>query len=241
MNKVYNKKMEEILPLYKNKVDLIITDPPYGVNATQKGDYIDDEHIILPQLDKWFNFMFQSLKDSRHIYVFVPNKNLEYWLISFKKYFTLNNILTAENMKTGRRYKNKFRNNNQLILFGSKGKAKPFNQYDWIKTSESWFKDKRNPNPQEFVYSYPSYIPNYIKATIERQYKFNGTGHNDEKNTKLLKAFIGISSNENDLVLDPFAGSGSTLISAKELNRNYVGCEINKDYYNLIVSRIKGE
>jgi site-specific DNA-methyltransferase (adenine-specific) len=58
--------------------------------------------------------------------------------------------------------------------------------------------------------------------------------HPCEKPIDLLKLYIGNSSNENDIVLDPFAGSGSTLIASKELNRKYIGYEIDKEYYGYI-------
>ena len=50
--------------------------------------------------------------------------------------------------------------------------------------------------------------------------------------------YINNSSNKNDVVLDPFMGSGSTLVACKELNRNYIGYEIDKQYFNIAQKRI---
>lgn len=57
---------------------------------------------------------------------------------------------------------------------------------------------------------------------------------------KLIMELIKLLSKEGDLVLDPFAGSGTTLLAARELNRHYVGIEINPEYYNYILQRLGG-
>ena len=54
----------------------------------------------------------------------------------------------------------------------------------------------------------------------------------------LIEDHIKSWSNEGDVVLDPFIGSGTTALAAKKLNRKYVGIEINNDYYNLTNKRI---
>lgn len=63
--------------------------------------------------------------------------------------------------------------------------------------------------------------------------------HSTQKPLKLIKRLILASSNENDLVLDPFGGSGSTAISALQLNRNFITIEVDETYYNEIVKRIQ--
>lgn len=47
-----------------------------------------------------------------------------------------------------------------------------------------------------------------------------------------------VSTNENDVILDPFMGSGTTAIACKELDRNYIGFELDKDYYDIAQERI---
>ena len=53
-----------------------------------------------------------------------------------------------------------------------------------------------------------------------------------------MKQLILIHSNEGDTVLDPFMGSGTTAVAAKESNRNYIGYEINSDYYQKSLDRV---
>lgn len=65
--------------------------------------------------------------------------------------------------------------------------------------------------------------------------------HPCEKPVSLMAEMIRNSTNEGDIVLDPFAGAGSTLIAAKRLNRRYIGFEIDKQYYDIAYSRIYKE
>lgn len=62
--------------------------------------------------------------------------------------------------------------------------------------------------------------------------------HPTEKPVQLMEVMIGNSSQPGDLVLDPFAGSGSTLIAAKNLGRDYIGYEIDPKYYEVAVKRL---
>ena len=57
---------------------------------------------------------------------------------------------------------------------------------------------------------------------------------------ELIKPCILAGSEEGDLILDPFMGSGTTAVAAKSLNRDYIGCELNQDYNKLIMKRIYG-
>jgi site-specific DNA-methyltransferase (adenine-specific) len=57
---------------------------------------------------------------------------------------------------------------------------------------------------------------------------------------QLAADHIGSWSNEGDLIFDPMSGSGTTLVQAKKLNRNYLGCDISRDYCKLINKRLKG-
>lgn len=62
--------------------------------------------------------------------------------------------------------------------------------------------------------------------------------HETMKPVELLENYIKVASDENDIVLDPFMGSGSTGIAATNLNRKFIGIELDKDYYNIAKDRI---
>lgn len=67
------------------------------------------------------------------------------------------------------------------------------------------------------------------------------TGHPSQKPIKLMKKIISQYTKEGDTILDPFAGSGSTLKAAKDLNRNYIGIELNPEYVKIAEERLKQE
>lgn len=62
--------------------------------------------------------------------------------------------------------------------------------------------------------------------------------HPTQKPLELMRSLIELSTFENQVVLDPFAGSGSTLVAAKELNRRYIGYEANIEYYKKALDRL---
>ena len=65
--------------------------------------------------------------------------------------------------------------------------------------------------------------------------------HPTQKPLKLIDRLVLASSNENDLVVDPFMGSATTAVSCINNNRKYGGCEIDKEYYNVSLERIDSE
>ena len=63
--------------------------------------------------------------------------------------------------------------------------------------------------------------------------------HDTEKPIELAEILIKNSSNEGDLVLDPFVGIGFVPLACKKLNRNFIGSEIDEKYYNITINRLK--
>ena len=63
--------------------------------------------------------------------------------------------------------------------------------------------------------------------------------HPTQKPVKLLEQIIFDYSNKNDLILDPFVGSGSTLVACKKLGRRYIGIDISKTYCDITNDRLR--
>ena len=62
--------------------------------------------------------------------------------------------------------------------------------------------------------------------------------HPTQKPLELMKALIELTTMEKQIVLDPFMGSGTTIVAANELNRRYIGIELNKQYYDVSFKRL---
>lgn len=109
--------------------------------------------------------------------------------------------------------------------------------------------DKGNSTPtQYYMNSYElilmlrkgkaKYIKNMGSKNILRIPNTKNKSHPCAKPTELLKLLINNSSNENDIILDPFMGAGATAVVCIESNRKFIGCEIDKKYYEIAKNRI---
>lgn len=205
-----------------NSIDLIVTDPPYRVTthgtsfnhgmfenkATNQGMVFEHNDISVSEYAPEF---FRVLKDGSHCYVMCNHVNLQSMLNTFTEvgfHFIKSLIWDKGNKIMGTYYMSQF----EYILFFRKGQGVPIND---CGTSD--------------ILS----IPN-IKMK-----RNDGTNfHDTEKPVALWDVLISNSSKENELVLDPFMGIGGSAVSAKKLNRRFIGCEIDTMYYEVAVSRV---
>ena len=239
----HNADCFDVLPkIPSESVDLVITDPPYGVNF--KNDFYNDNNDdVIMQMPTLFSELKRVMKPNSYLFIFLGVKNLHLWTKC-----ALDSGLTFKNIVATRAFTNKAiptKNNFvfqfQPVLVLSKGGGRKFNDVDFVPTSEQWFKDKRNKNPQEFTYSYPNWIKSewaYATPTGKRN---NTTGHPNEKNVDLLQFFVKIASDEGDVVLDPFMGSGSCGVACRELKRQFVGIEKDKHWFDVANGRLKND
>jgi len=221
-----------------DSIDLILADPPYGVDF--KNDVYNDSADYIEQLiPVWYKEMYRILKDDCYVILYVGLRNLNVWIDeALKAGFTFKNIVATRCFNNGSPTpKNNFGFQFQPILVLSKGKGKDFNEVDFIPTSEGWFKDKRNKNPKPYTYAYPNWIKTeWGFATAKRASK---NLHPNEKNTTLLKFFVEVLSNEGDTVLDPFMGCGSTGVAALEAKRDFIGIELDDEYFVKAKARLE--
>lgn len=83
-----------------------------------------------------------------------------------------------------------------------------------------------------------SYLDNASNIIKIKSLKSDKGLHPTQKPVELMKILIDLTTIEGQTVLDPFCGSGSTLLAAKQLNRNYIGIEINKEYFDIALNRL---
>ena len=202
-----------------SSVDLIVTDPPYPVISGGPGDKTSPQGVIKSNDGKIFKHNDIHIKE--WIYecyrVLKPNTHI---------YIMVN-----------------FLNLSEYLIEIQKAKFKLHNLLVWKKnnvTPNRWY--MKNAEYTIFAYKGSAKrINNVGQSNTVHEIK-NITGnkvHPTEKPIELMDLNINNSSNKNDLVLDPFMGSGSVALSCINNKRNYIGFEIDKDYYNIINNRIK--
>ncbi len=104
------------------------------------------------------------------------------------------------------------------------------------KTSEGEPKDWRSENGKNFRITHPSNL--WTDISIPFWSMPENTDHPTQKPEKLLAKLILASTNENDLVFDPFLGSGTTAVTAKKLNRRFCGVEVDQTFAALAMKRL---
>lgn len=154
----------------------------------------------------------------RKIYEIIGHRKLEFFFYSTGINFTL----LSEELY------------NELIYIFKIDSMEGFVTYDYLKNiwkNELDFNKGIKFNSDEY------------SGTISNVLNFSKDGrpyyHPTQKPVSLLKYLISLYTNENDYVLDCFAGSGSTLIAAKQLNRRYIGVEIDQEFYEIAKKRLK--
>ena len=119
-------------------------------------------------------------------------------------------------------------------------------QYDilvWDKESKGIISRKFFANNSEYIIRIYKKGLNQLEdinlyQKIHKFKRLRNKVHEAEKPVELLKRFILLSSNEGDLVFDAFLGSGTTAIACIDTNRNFLGFEIDKNYYKIAKNRI---
>lgn len=237
-NGIYNDDCLKLFPELEDKsIDLILTDVPYGVDFAKGKKYDDSKEYVFSNHIKWLSEMYRVLKDGNHCYIFIPTLEADKWISGVKEvWFRLYNLLATRAYTNSTYLNNNFKFDNQLVIYCAKWTAKKLNKVDWIPTSESWLKDKRNKNPKPYTYSYPSFLNMFSNRKANAHLK---NTHWNEKSIDFCSHLIDLSSNPWDIVLDPFSWSGTTLISAKQLWRNYIGFEKEEEFYANIQEQLK--
>lgn len=222
-----------------NIVDLVITDPPYGINyssfRTNSTPIKNDSN--LEWVNDFFEILSTKVKKESHIYCFVDfEMSAEFILGLRNNSWKVRNLLTIPRKIKGNGGDRIYQQQFEYCIFATKGKkteGRKFNQTQILKPSEGYLKDKRY-KAKEWLYR----LPDHWYWTSASEFNHNKL-HPNQKNVECLEYMIQLSSNEGDMVFDPFAGSGSTLLAAKNLNRKFMGCELDDKYFDIIKERLE--
>lgn len=233
----------DCLELMKNipdgSVDLILTDPPFGVEYSV-GGFDDSKMYVQNSVASWLAEMYRVLKDGTHCYIFIPVKEVDMWVGAVKRAgFEYMNLLATKTYTTNSCFKNNFTFTHQPLIYCSKGTAKPLNRVDFIHTSRSWLKDKRNKNPNQYTYSYPAFMEFFSNQKSTSKHSNKSGRHPCAKNVDFIEFLVQLSTNAGDTVLDMFMGGGSTGVACVNTGRNFIGIELDAGYFNIAKNRIK--
>ena len=222
---IFNDDCLNIIKKIPNEsIDLIVTDPPYP--TTSRGSAGNSGGMLQKEINKkgkvfthnnidcleYATEFYIILKDGSHCYVMTNHINLVHMLNTFTNcgfHFIKSLIWDKGNKIMGQFYMSQF----EYILFFRKGRGVKINN---CGTSD--------------ILS----IPN-----IKTKDKHGNNIHDTEKPVDLMRILIDNSSKEGETVLDPFMGSGSTGVACKKLNRNFIGMELDENYFKIAEERIE--
>lgn len=237
LNSIYNLDCLELTKQIKNdSIDLVFADPPYNLSGsnfkmkftksggtdlnTNKGKwdrYTDTEFEDFTE--KWLTECYRILKKNGSIWVAGTYHNI--YLVGYlmKKigFDILNEVLWHKSDATPNLSCTRFVADHENFIWARKGKGNIFN-YSEMKMMNGG-KQMRS-------------IWTKGKTTGGKKI------HPTQKPEWLLERVILSTSNPNNIIFDPFIGSGTTAVVAKKFNRSYLGAELDRDYFNKSIKRI---
>ena len=219
-------------------VDLIVTDPPFNIGKNY-GDYKDrrkrDDYIKWCQ--EWLTHCIRLMRDGAALYLINYPENNAYLMpflderLTFKRWMTWHYPTNTGVSKTN------FTRSQHSILFYVKGDVPLcFNKRD-IAVPYKNPTDKRiaklvaDGSPGRTPYD-------VFEFNIVKNVSKDKTAHPCQLPVNLVKLFIKASSRVGDLVFDPFGGSFTTAVAAKELGRNSLSIELNNSFCDMGAERL---
>lgn len=218
LNKIYNEDcLEGMKSIPDGSVDTIITDPPYNIDIA--------EWDTIENFESWMSSLFKEFQR-------ISKQQIIFFDYSYTKLFEELSepyerfIWHREGGFRGKTIKKGYEpfywyvNNDEEAVYNQITEVNPYAE-----------KDKRL-KPERTV-SNVWKIPNLVGRKKER------VGHPTQKPIKLINRIVEMTTNEGDIVLDPFMGSGTTAIACMNAKRNFIGFELDKKYYEQSLERIK--
>ena len=232
--------------LPETSFDLLFADPPY--NLTKNFGENSFKQTSLDEYEAWLETWLADcsklLKPTASVYICGDWRSAAAIQRVGMKFFTLRNRITWEREK-GRGARANWKNSSEDIWFFTVSDEYTFNT-DAVKikrrvlapyTENGAPKDWERSGDGNFRLTHPSNL--WTDLTVPFWSMPENTDHPTQKPEKLLAKIILASTNENDLVLDPFAGSGTTAVVAQKLKRRFSVIECDERYCLLAEKRLK--
>ena len=252
LNKIHKRDVFNYLDneVENNSVDLAVVDPPYNMNKAD-WDTFESHDDFLKFTFTWIEKLIPKLKQNSSLYIFNTPFNCAYILT-----FLIDNGMDYKNWILWNKQdglsapKTKFVNGSEAILFFSKGN--PIFNFNDIREPYKSIDRMAHAAKKGIIKNGKRWFPNPNGSLCRDVWEFSSERHNQKLNGKtqkmphltpkpvaLIERIIKASSNEGDIVLDCFMGSGTTAIACINLNRQYIGCEYNEEYYKLCIDNIQ--
>lgn len=238
LDKTIQGDMFTVCPFLPEKsVDLIIVDPPYNLTKNFNGTVFQKKQAkeYEEYTRRWLAVVYPLLKDNGSIYVCCDWETSLIIGQVLAEFFTIRNRITWQREK-GRGAKNNWKNGLEDIWYATKSNSYTFN-LDAVKTRKKVIAPyKTNGVPKDWQETengnYRNTCPSnfWDDITIPFWSMPENTAHPTQKSEKLIAKIVLASSNPDDVIFDPFLGSGTTSVVAKKLGRHYFGIELEKQY-----------
>lgn len=224
--------IDELKKIESNSIDLIVTDPPYNLNkdyGETKDNLFHEEYIEFSRA--WLKEAHRVLKNTGTIYVFMGMRYISYIYLILERELNMefNTWITWHYTQGLGRTKGYSSRHDDILMF-TKSKKYTFN-LDEIRVPQKYYRsvnNMRGANPGNvWSFSHMHYCNK------------NRKNHPTQKPEALYERMILASSNENDVVLDCFAGSGTALRVCQQLNRKCIGIDNNPEYIEMIKDRLQ--
>lgn len=218
-NKIFNQDCYEAIKILPNNcIDLVIIDPPYqmdehgggGAFGNKNRPYQNEVDTLAYGITDEILQEIERVQKKTNIYIFC-NKNQLRQLFNFYKDKNVD-LLVWHKTNPIPRCNNKYLSDLEYIFFARDEGVKVYGNYDTLSKVYSSSINKKDKK----MYNHPTIKPE-----------------------ELIEKLIINSSQENEIVLDCFLGSGTTCVCAKKLNRKYLGYEINEEYFQTAFQRLK--
>ena len=218
LNRIYNEDcLEGMKRIPDGSVDLIVTDPPYLMNY-KTGRRKDKSHrfndVILNDdneqlITDYVKECYRILKDDTAMYLFCSSNKVDFFKRELEKLFSIKNMIIW--------VKNNHTAGDLESAFGRK-----YEIVFLVNKGQRKFNGERLTDIWEFP-----------------KVSSDGQLHQNQKPIELIKRCIEKHSNVGDVVFDGFMGSGTTAAAALDINRNYIGFELDEYYFNVAEKRLK--
>lgn len=216
--------LDKLPELPENHIDCVVMDPPYGTDYkshrdTENPEFGEDTDEMVTLIERVFDKVQRVAKANAHIYIFFPMNRYEHVKDVASNYFDVTEV--------------------PLI---------------WVKNNHAPTRDAENGFNNMYAHKYESIFICRMPNGDERE--LNGSisqnvleydipkkadrWHDSQKPIGLIKELITNSTGAKDTVMDPFAGSGSTLLAAKQQDRYYIGIEKDDTYEDRFKRELRG-